>query len=568
MLTTDHAPRLGGTLSALILAPMVAHTTWRAAAVALGSATAGRSLAVSLSAVAVAALAGAACWRAPRPAGLPQGAVLGAALVLGLGVSGMAGAVSLLGVGAATLLALPRVIAALSSLQDTIGAPAPAALITWSVMALGCAAGSVDLATYLGDPSVEGHGIYGDGIIHRHLCLSAYLHAAELIRSGIPNVYDLSLIPAAGSGVLPETAQHMAPFELDRFGYPPQFLLLPLALIAVIDDFTVQRAVWTCLNALVFAAALWRVGLWVGPRSGRILRWTAPALWLLGGATYQAGNIQLPLLGLGVLAMIAFDEQRERVGGALLAGVTLAKIAPGLLGVLLLVQRRWRGVGWTVAVAVALSGLTLLVVGPEPFEAFLEYHLPRVSSGVAYDFLDDTPRLIFENLSPFGLPFKLAELGVGRDPWVWGPRFASAYTVAAFLLTVLVGRRTLDRRGHAAVWMLILTIAALRSPMGPGYLLAGVFWALALTGAEVQDVRGRLIGGLLVAAMMLTTPFAPINMWAALAGQAVMHGVIVWLLLRTWPVLDPALQPHRLGNDALSAAHVDSTLLRKTKLAG
>lgn len=534
---------LGSGLTVLVLAPMVAHMTWRPAAVALGSTVEGTAPAVSVAAVAVAALA---AWLSLRPRRLASGVVVPAALALGLLVGGAAGVVSLLGVGLCALLVRPGMHASLRTTLEATPPPSRVGLAVWCVVVLGCLVGSVSLATYFGDPWAEGYGLSVDAVIYRHFCASAYLHAAELVHSGVANVYDLSLVPPGGE--LPASAAHMAPFELDRYGYPPQFLLIPLALIAVVGDFAAQRAVWTCTNALLFAAVLWRGGLWVGPRSGRTVRALAPVLWLLGGVTFQVGNIQLSILVLSLLAMMAFDERRDRVGGALLAGVTLAKIAPGLLGVLLLARQRWLGVGWTVGFAVLFSALALLVMGPGVFVAFLEYHLPMVSSGEAYSFLDDNSRLIYENLSPFGIPFKLAAMGAELDPWVWGPRVVGAYTVLAFVLAAVAGRRVLDRRGLVAVWALVLTVASLRSPMAPGYMLAGVLLALALVGAEVRTAAGWALGVGLVLAMTLTTPFfAALPLWVALAGQAIMHGAIVWLMLRRWPVLDEALQPHALG---------------------
>lgn len=136
------------------------------------------------------------------------------------------------------------------------------------------------------------------------------------------------------------------------------------------------------------------------------------------------------------------------------------------------------------------------------------------------------------------------------EPWTWGPRVAGLYTVAAFALALAVGRRSLDRRGHAAAWMLVLTVAGLRSPMAPGYLIAGVHLAMILVGAELRTRAGWAAWGALVAATVVTMPaFAASPMWVALAGQAVMHGIILWLLLRRWPVLDASLPAAPLGGD-------------------
>jgi len=536
-------------LSLALAAPFGGHLTWRPLAVGLGSRLDGVALLVSLSAVGIAAaaatLGGWGARRGARPSAWTVGLVL--SLVVGFGVAGLAEALSLLGVALATLALTPRLARRIDRTWAEQGRrPTGLLLAAWVAMMLASIAASTDLATYLGDPAAVGHGAAQGTELYRHFCASAYLHAAQLVASGVADVYDPALVPPFGNNLLPDTAAHMAPFTLDRFGYPPQFLLVPMASAALVGDFAAWRALWTCANGLFFAAILWRLGLWVGPRSGRVLRFFSPFLWVLGGMVYQSGNVQLTVLGVALLAMIAVHDDRQRTGGLLLAMATLAKIAPGLLGVLLLVQRRWRGVAWTVAWATLLTLVTLAVTGPEIFVAFFEGHLPAISTGQAYDFLDDTPLNIASNLSPFGLPFKLSSLGVDLDPWAWGPRIATAYTLVAVGFAALAGRRRLDRRGSLAIWALVLTMAGLRSPMAPGYLLAGLQLSLLLAGAEVRSVRGWVIGGLLFGVLLLTTPLIPSSLWVVLAGQAVMHGAIVWLMLRAWPALDalPAAQGH------------------------
>ncbi len=542
----SHAALTASAVCLLPLAPMVAHVAWRPAAVAFGGVAPGAALRVSIGAVVVVGV-GALIGRASlgSPATRRAAAGVGLAVVaaaLGLGLAGAAGAVSLLLVALVTAAALPKMQRALAPVLAADPMPVTTtSKVAWGMLMLACTVHAASLATYFGDPAAPGVGIDRGGFLGGHLCLTAYLHAAELARAGVANIYDLSLVPAMASDGLPATAAHMAPFTLDRFGYPPQFVLAPLALIELLDDFAAQRAVWNCVNALFLAYAMWRVALMVGPQSGRVARWASPALWMLGGATLQAGNVQLTVVGMGVLAMLAVHQGRDRAGGAMLATITLAKISPGLLGVVLLAQRRWRAVGWTVAVAVLISALSLWVLGPGPFEAFLSYHLPKVASGEAFDFLDDNFERVFENLSPFGLPFKLEALGIGDDPWTWAPRVATAYTVLAFGLAAVVGRRKdPDRRTQAATALLVLTMAGLRSPMAPGYLLAGVFWAMLLVAPEVRSWRGWALGFGLVGAMMLATPFAPVHHLAgAFLGQLALHGTLLWLLLRRWPVLDP-----------------------------
>ncbi len=530
-------------LTLLILAPMAAHLTWRPLAFLLGSPIEGVALQVTMAAVALCAVT-TALFATDRASMSWLGAPFFGALLLGAVLGGAAGAGSLVLLVAAIVWLFPRMQRDIQSVQ---GATSAARLLAWTAPMLLIAAASANLATYFGDPLAPDVGFDREGFVYRHFCASAYLHAAELVRSGVDNVYDLALVSDTDNAWLPPSAAHMAPFTLDRYGYPPQFIAIPLVLVSWVGDFAAQRAIWTTSSALILAMTLWRVGIWVGPNSGRVARAIGPVLWGMGLPVFQSGNIQLTVLCVGVLAMMAIHERRDRLGGFLLASVTLAKIAPGLLGVILLLRARWRAVVWTVGSAVVVTFATLVWLGPGPFEAFVQYHLPRISTGEAYDFLDDTPRTIFENLSPFGIPFKLASLGlIDADPWTLGPRFAQGYTVLAFVLTAIAGRRNLDRRGHIVVWLLVLTMGALRSPMGPGYLIAGVLWGLSLGAAELRTAKGWAAGFFLMALNYLTAPFFGENLWFALGAQAVMHGTITWLLLRHWPALDANLPPQGL----------------------
>ncbi|MEZ4468595.1 MAG: hypothetical protein R3F43_30195 [bacterium] len=273
------AAALGSALTGLIAAPMVAHLTWRPLAVALGGRLEGVAFALSLAAVGVAAVAAAlTAWRR-GPVAWAVG--LAVAVGAGLAVGGPAGGLSLLGVAASLLWALPPMQAALARVADPARPARPVALAIWCLMALGTTAASADVATYLGDAYAAGHGVGQGTYVYRHLCFTSYVHAAELLRDGAPNVYDLARIPAMYSGELPPTAAHMAPFVLDRYGYPPQFLLVPLAFLKVVPDFMALRALWTCLSALIFGWVAGASGCGWGRGAAQALQYMASIVWLL-----------------------------------------------------------------------------------------------------------------------------------------------------------------------------------------------------------------------------------------------------------------------------------------------
>src|SRR5262249_41019167 len=152
-------------------------------------------------------------------------------------------------------------------------------------------------------------------------------------------------------------------------------------------------------------------------------------------ATLQIGNFQIAVVIISVLAMVAFEKDRPVIGGALLAFAFLSKISPGVLGIVLLVQRRFRSAAWTAGFGVFFLALSVLTLGVAPMKFFLSDMLPRLSSGKAFAFMVDTPISILTNLSPFGLAFKLQLIGLDvGDPWAIGPHIGRIYTGVLVIL--------------------------------------------------------------------------------------------------------------------------------------
>ena len=207
--------------------------------------------------------------------------------------------------------------------------------------------------------------------------------------------------------------------------------------------------------------------------------------------TLQVGNFQIAVVVISVLAMVAFQRDRPVLGGALLAFAILSKISPGVLGIVLLAQRRFRGAAWTAAFGVFFLSLSVLTLGINPMKSFLTYVLPRLGSGAAFAFMDDTPFNILTNMAPFGLPFKIQLMGLDvGDPWVIARRIGRIYSVCLAILAVVAARSPADRRTQATIWMSLLVLAALQSPFAPGYVSIGLLWAITLLASSVRSLRG------------------------------------------------------------------------------
>ena len=371
-----------------------------------------------------------------------------------------------------------------------------------------------------------------------HSCLSSYTEAARLAPTGV-NIFDAAqyLDPARAGENVPRS---IGPFEVDLYQYPPAFLILPRAALALGADFFTVRRLWFSVQSLVFLAAMVLVASWVGGQSGLLVLLLVPVVWLAPTTRLglQIGNFQLTAFALSVMAMIAFDRGREGRGGLALGFSAVSKIFPGVLGVLILVERRWRAIAWTLAWSVVLTLAAWLAVGSAPFLDFLRYQLPRIESGQAF-FWVDSPEAAPINYGVHGLVIKLRFLGV---PWTGQEAASRAASLYAVLLVPLafaaawrlkrLGAGPLDRERlrlrQGQVWLALLSLASFRSPFVPdAYALIGTLWLLTLLAAEGHwRARGRaafvLAGALTMIVLDGGLVAAPVPIWI-MAGTLVLH---------------------------------------------
>ncbi len=523
------------TLVACLLAPVVAQGLWRPAESLLGAAgTAGH---VTLAALGIAG-SGAFVQRFGRGAPMVVG-VLGAVaatLAWSLGGAGLATLLAVVGVAGWVHAWLPqRLPAAFDGLVRSNRLLAA----LYVLVALGSVVSTARVSVFIGDPTaVEFQALPGERFTETHSCLSAYVRASALARRGVENLYaDPWWYGSRGLPPSPDGADvPFRPFELDNFSYPPPFLLVAAPLALLDGDFLAQRALWFGLNGLVAAIGLWIVARWVdGPRAHRTLV-LAPLLFgsvpvLL---TLQIGNFHLAATALTLVALVAFDRRRPAAGGALLALTTLSKLSPAILGLVLLVQRRWREAWITAGFGAALLGLSVVCFGTDPLTSFLAYALPRLSSGAAFPFMD-TDAGIATNMAPFGIGLKLKLLGFPLgDPWRVGAVLARGYTLAVVGLAVVSARRVGDRRDQAMRAMALLVLAALQSPFSPAYATLALLWATTLLAVEVRRAWQAVALIVFWPALLFVPPGMPVGQQAVLSlvHTALTLGAATWLAIR------------------------------------
>lgn len=530
-----------GALIAVLLAPVVAHGLWRPMVHVFGPA--GDAGAVTSAAVAIAvAVVLVRCLR-PRLAQLLS-LGLGGLVAAGASVSlslGLAGLLTLLSVAAVTGLLAQRLFPRIPSTLDGLAGRHKALTALYMAAALVAFVSVARVSIFMGDPTrVDQQMLPGEKFLETHSCLTAYIRADTLSRGGVDNLYESQWWHGAhGFPPRPAGAEDpYRPFILDYYAYPPPFLFVVAPLAPLDGDFMAQRALWFGLNGLLLAAGLWILARWIdGPNAHRVLL-LAPIFFASFPVlvTLQVGNFQIAVVVLSVLAMVAFHKGRDSTGGALLAFTILSKISPGVLGVVLLAQRRWRSAAWSAGFGAIFLALSALTLGVNPIESFFTFMLPRLGSGEVFAFMDDDPFSVLTNMSPFGLPFKLQLMGLDvGDPWVLGRRLGRGYSVVLVVLAVLAAvRRPEGRRTQAVTWMSLLVLAALQSPFAPGYTLIALLWAITLLVVEVDTVRGGIALVLLWLGLVVVVPWSDLSLFAAhsIVQSALAVGVPVWLIFR------------------------------------
>lgn len=401
------------------------------------------------------------------------------------------------------------------------------------------------LSCFMADPFLRWGSAYPPvefGV--RHMCMSAYIHAADLTRRGVTNVYAEEYYPAYGSGEPDAAGQvtsavaNLAPYVGDAFEYPPPFLLLPRAALFLTNDFLVMRTGWFLLQAAVFYVLFLALAHWVGGRRGTL------SIVLLSGVlssfsllfNWQFGQFQLAVVMLAIGGMLSFQVGRNRLGGALLAGAIVTKLFPGLLLIYLILRRRFRPILWTMLFASAYTLAGLLVLGAAPYQAFFGYHLPRLASGEAFSFFLSTDLTVASNASVYAIPFKLQRLGVPGMSAGVASAVTWAYTALILGAIVIAARRPRPPALEPIVWLGILTLGSLRSPDAPNvYVGACALWLLTLLAVDTRGRAGAV--ALFVAVWIcvcvqppLSDPKATIALW--MSGQIAMLLLGFWVLLR------------------------------------
>ena len=205
-----------------------------------------------------------------------------------------------------------------------------------------------------------------------------------------------------------EAAFGLEAMETRNWSYPPHFLLItwPLGLMSY---------------PLAYAAFLLATGGWF--------------LWAVRGALQHFGGtagkgafglvamLLLPFIllqalagqngfffGAAMLQALVWRSTRPVAAGFMIALLTMKPQLGLLIPFLLLAERRWAVIGWTLVMSAGLTGISVLAFGPGAWRAFFEETLPYqrfVASSWDGLFLYMMPTW-FASLRAVGVPHELA----------------------------------------------------------------------------------------------------------------------------------------------------------------
>ena len=206
--------------------------------------------------------------------------------------------------------------------------------------------------------------------------------------------------------------------------------------------------------------------------------WALPTTFV----ALQTGNFQITGIPLALLGTLLAWSARPALGGGLLAYATLGKIFPAMLVLHIVATRRWRLVAWIAAWGAALTGLTAVVFGLEPFIHFVRDEIPQLASGAAFPQTEE-PSASPVNQSVYGFTVKLRALGLAALDQANGRHVARVYAVLLAALAIASGLRSRaegpagderSRLDQAGMWLGLLNLASFAGPfVGGAYGSAG-----------------------------------------------------------------------------------------------
>lgn len=356
----------------------------------------------------------------------------------------------------------------------------------WLLIALVCILQTTRLSIFMIDPTQTQHSLFpGDKWLIEHCCLTAYNESVKFVSEGEENIYKQELYFGAEFRNNKESRRKIDGFNVDAYHYPPPFLLLPIMARTIVgENFLNLRMLWFAISVLSLMTAIGFMIYRLEPEARMRMIGMTPLIWcslpVLTGL--QMSNVQIIIIAISIIAMLMFAVTRP-IGGVLLAMSSVGKIFPGILAVYLLANKKFKEVIWVAGFVIVLSMITIIVLGTNPFQSFIEYELPKLSSGEAFAVPFSRAFAVARNMAPFGVPLKLAELGVPGMTLEVCRIVSSIHLLMVLILAIWSGRQ--QPRSNTEMisgWIALISLGSLVSPFAPAnYVLVSLVLLVCLS---------------------------------------------------------------------------------------
>ena len=129
--------------------------------------------------------------------------------------------------------------------------------------------------------------------------------------------------------------------------------------------------------------------------------------------------------------------------------------------------------------------------------------MPRLSSGEAFARPFSRTFAVAFNMAPFGVPLKLAQLGVPGMTLKTGHAISLVYGLFVVVLVFWSARRApRSRLEETSVWLALLSLGTLASPFAPAaYVLASLVFLVCIDRDAIRPAGAALTW------MLVTAPF-------------------------------------------------------------
>ncbi len=337
----------------------------------------------------------------------------------------------------------------------------------------------------------------------------AYYVAAQTIQEGEPGtrLYDDQWFAA---NVVRESRGKVTDIYLAN---PPVLAVswLPFAYLKV----DAARRVWMAFSVACLALSVWLVLLELGwSRQPWAIAGVA-ALFTLPAPTreqFSFGQMYACILLLHVIGWRAYLKHKDAQAGVALGTAMILKISGWPIGLLMLAQRRWTAVRFSIATAVAAAIFSLAWVGLPSWRVFLLEEIPATlqRGAAALTAYQDTASF-WQHLFRYDATYNPA-------PVLDAPLLATALTLLTILLACLV--LIFRMRSISLQFVAAVALSELLSPAAEQYHYIVLLLPLAVLWHAVYESRDRVLAlCALAATLLIAVPInykAPHPMWSLL----------------------------------------------------